>query len=114
MNMKKREVLKKEVSEKCSHYLARGALLWGPLYTTGVSGMAYAIAPSITGDALAYTDVLLSSLIVCPSLGAAGGYIRWRLIKPRPVDSAGEKSPKRRTAIHRFRATRRAAHRKAA
>lgn len=67
-----------ESPERCSGYMARGALVWGPLYTTGVSGMAYAVAPSLAGEALPYTDLFMHSLYICPTFGAAGGYLRWR------------------------------------
>lgn len=105
---------KTAIDSKCGHYMARGALLWGPLYTTGVSGAVYAIAPSLSGDVHSYSEVLLNALIVCPSMGAAGGYIRWKLIGEKSVDAAGSKPAKRRTMIHRLITDRRTGHRKAA
>ena len=74
-----------ETSSSCSGYVTRGALLWGPVYTTGVSGLAYAVAPDLT----AYSDVLLSSVLICPSFGAAGGYLRWKYFRSpgKPVDT---------------------------
>ena len=94
-------------SDRCSHYVARGLMLWGSVYTAGVSGMVYLTAPF----ASSYTEVLLDSLIVCPPLGAAGGYIRWRLLGNRSSTPKGMKLPKEG---NRLKTGRNTVHRKAA
>ena len=99
----KEETMKKE---RCRHYLVRGALIWGPLYTTGVSGMIYAAAPALAVEPSSYSEVLLNSALICPSLGAAGGYLRWRL--------AGGGAGENRSRMLRLRTGRKTSHRKAA
>ena len=95
-----------ETTSTCTGYVTRGALLWGPVYTTGVSGLAYAVAPEFT----AYSDVLLNSVLICPSIGAAGGYLRWKCSgsKGAPVDT-GSTEKKRRVKFSRRPTFRKAA-----
>ena len=106
-----RNIMKRE---RCSHYLARGALLWGPLYTTGVSSMVYAAAPAISGESASYAEVLLHSALICPSLGAAGGYLRWFLARNRPETAEPRAAASGSGRLLRFRSGRRALPRKAA
>ena len=96
--------------ERCSHYVARGLMLWGPVYTAGVSGMVYMAAPFTHS----YTEVLLNSLIICPPLGAAGGYLRWRLTCKRGGLPKDMKFPKERSRFLRLKTGRKTTRRKAA
>ena len=107
----KEETMKKE---RCRHYLVRGALLWGPLYTTGVSGMIYAAAPALAVEPSSYSEVLLNSALICPSLGAAGGYLRWRLVREGTENRGGGGAGESRSRMLRLRIGRKASHRKAA
>ena len=56
-------------------YLIRGFLLWGSVYTAGISGMVYPLVASTA----CYADILLYSLIICPICGMASGYLRWQV-----------------------------------
>jgi hypothetical protein len=106
MKNKRKEKEETINKERCRNYLVRGALLWGPLYTTGVSGMVFAAAPVLSVEPSSYSEVLLNSALICPSLGAAGGYLRWRLARGGAREN--------RSRPLRLRIGRKASHRKAA
>ena len=54
---------------------AKGALVWGSLYSTASSGAAYMLAPIMTGSYPSFGDIFMDSLMIFPSAGAAQGLI---------------------------------------
>ena len=110
MNMMNTEKNKDERNARCGDYLVRGALLWGPIYTAGVSGIVYLTSSTI----LSYMDVLLNSLVICPVFGVMSGYLRWRVAAGKPDLATNGKAAKGRSTTHRFKAYLRAVHKKAA
>lgn len=62
---------------------AKGALVWGSLYSTASTGAAVYLAPMMTGHSLAFGDVFMDSLVIFPSAGAAQGLAKWRMAKSR-------------------------------
>jgi hypothetical protein len=60
---------------------AKGALVWGSVYTTASTGAAYLLAPVMTGSTPAFGDILMNSLIIFPTAGAAKGLMGWRMHK---------------------------------
>ncbi len=69
---------------------AKGALVWGSVYTTASAGAAYLLAPVMTGSTPAFGDLLMDSLIIFPTAGAAKGLVSWRMHK---AEHAGETDP---------------------
>ena len=61
----------------------KGALVWGPVYSTATSGAAYFLVPVMTGSSPAFPDILMNSLVICSTAGAARGIVLWRLDKER-------------------------------
>lgn len=62
---------------------AKGALVWGSVYSTASSGAAYLLAPVMTGHAPAFGDILMDSLVIFPTAGAAKGLLTWRMHKAK-------------------------------
>ena len=62
---------------------AKGALVWGSVYSTASSGAAFVLAPVVTGATPAFGDIFLDSLIVFPTVGAAKGLLMWRMDKAK-------------------------------
>jgi hypothetical protein len=60
---------------------AKGALVWGSVYSTASTGAAYVLTPMMTGSSAAFGDIFMDSLIIFPSAGAAKGLISWQLNK---------------------------------
>lgn len=75
---------------------AKGALVWGSVYSTATSGAAYLLAPAITGAHPAFSDIFLNSLVIFPTAGAARGLVMWRMrkAKNKPVDAFTSKNRK--------------------
>ncbi|MDF7807369.1 hypothetical protein P4E94_07965 [Pontiellaceae bacterium B12219] len=65
---------------------AKGALVWGSVYSTASSGAAYMLAPMMTGNSPAFGDIFLDSLVIFPSAGAAQGLLMWRMNKAKNGD----------------------------
>jgi hypothetical protein len=65
---------------------AKGALVWGSVYSTASSGAAYMLAPMMTGSSPAFGDIFLDSLVIFPSAGAAQGLLMWRMSKAEKRD----------------------------
>lgn len=105
---------RKETLSTCTGYIARGGLIWGTVYTGGVSGLVYMIAPAISGEPVTYREVLLNSALICPSIGAAGGYLRWKYFHRSGESTEVAAPPNKRSTINRLKAYRRAAFKKAA
>lgn len=114
MNKHTVTIIKKEGGLNCIHHLVRSTLLWGPLYTTGISGMAYAITPAVSGNTLPYIDFLLNSLVVGPACAALSGFVRWSFSRRKPEGAVERRGPKVHHAAHGLRHYRRAARRKEA
>ena len=64
-------------TESWNRTAAKGALVWGTVYSTATSGAAYLIAPAMNGT-VAMSDVVMESLIVFPAVGAARGLLMRR------------------------------------
>ena len=62
---------------------AKGALVWGSVYSTATSGAAYLLAPAVTGTTPAFSDIFLDSLVIFPTAGAARGLVMWRMRRPK-------------------------------
>ncbi|VGO12926.1 hypothetical protein PDESU_01480 [Pontiella desulfatans] len=60
---------------------AKGALVWGSVYSTASSGAAFLLAPVMTGSSPAFGDIFMDSLIIFPTAGAAKGLLMWRMNK---------------------------------
>ncbi len=78
MNMKK--ALKKD---SLSRAAAKDALIWGTLYTTAFSGAASLLAPVMGAGPVGFSEVIMPSLAIFPSAGAAHGALMWNLKKYR-------------------------------
>jgi len=57
----------------------KGALVWGPVYSTAFAGSAYVLAPVFTEHATTFSELLKSSLVVFPFAGAFRGALMWRV-----------------------------------
>jgi len=57
---------------------ARGALIWGSVYSTATTGATCLVSSAIDGH-LAINDIFAHSLIIFPPLGAMRGLIMWRV-----------------------------------
>jgi|GEM_PF-6834130 len=64
---------------------AKGALVWGSVYSTASSGAAYLLAPVMTGHTPAFGDIFMNSLIIFPTAGAAQGLLMWRVHKAKKI-----------------------------
>ena len=78
---------------------AKGALVWGSVYSTASSGAAFVLAPVMTGGTPAFGDIFVDSLIVFPTAGAAKGLLMWRMDKAKeagdePLDKFTSKGHK--------------------
>jgi hypothetical protein len=65
---------------------AKGALVWGSVYSTASSGAAYMLAPMVTGSSPTFGDIFMDSLVIFPSAGAAQGLLMWRMNKTQKGD----------------------------
>ncbi|MDF7825743.1 hypothetical protein P4B35_17070 [Pontiellaceae bacterium B12227] len=65
---------------------AKGALVWGSVYSTASSGAAFMLAPMMTGSSPAFGDIFMDSLVIFPSAGAAQGLMMWRMNKAEKGD----------------------------
>ena len=91
MNNTKIEIWEREREAQRNHYVARGTLLWGAVYTLGVSGVVYLTAPTLLGETPHFIVVLLCSLLICPSVGAVSGYFGWQIARLNPDTTRGRK-----------------------
>lgn len=57
----------------------KGALIWGPVYSTAFAGSAYLLNPAFTDNATAFFELLKNALIVFPFAGAFRGMLMWRV-----------------------------------
>lgn len=81
--MKTKNIHKDKNGNTWKEATAKGALVWGSLYSTASSGAAYLLAPAMTGHSPAFGDIFMDSLIIFPTAGAAHGLARWRADKSR-------------------------------
>jgi hypothetical protein len=81
--MKTEKTRKTRKSETWKSATAKGALVWGSIYSTATSGAAYLLAPVVTGSTPAFSDIFVNSLVIFPTAGAARGLVMWRMKKDR-------------------------------
>ena len=95
MNAKKTEIGHTKTNrDSWNRAAARGALVWGTVYSTASSGAAYLLTPMITGSTPAFSDIFVNSLIIFPTAGAARGLVLWRMKKER------QRKPKHPWFVH--------------
>lgn len=88
MNIMKTKTENKIISnETWNHAAAKGALVWGSVYSTATTSAACLLAPVVNGGSVVFSDVFVDSLILFPSFGAARGLLMWRLRKNKGVGS---------------------------
>jgi hypothetical protein len=83
--------------------VAKGALVWGTVYSTASSGAAYLLAPVVAGTHPAFSDIFMDSLVIFPTAGAAKGLAYWQATRTREKEdvtlelytSKGRKKSKR-------------------
>ncbi len=74
--MKTNILMERETDSNLSDALARGALLWAPLYSIGAAAVIHSMAAEHPAEAAAFSEILMQSLLIlsplCMLLEAAG------------------------------------------
>ena len=107
MKTMKKDKYENEYKPRYGRSAAKGALVYGPLYAVGVSGLAYAAAAAIGDEPASYHEVLIHSLLICPAFGAAGELLRRWIASVKSEEKNHLKKPRKRITVHRIKAYRR-------
>lgn len=65
----------KSKTESWQHATAKGALVWGSVYSTATAGSAYALSDSTAS----FPELITSALMIFPFFGAFRGALMWRV-----------------------------------
>lgn len=64
-------------AETKSHAAAKGAMVWGTVYSTATTGTIYAVASTVDAGPLTLSHVITESMVMFYPLGAARGLLMW-------------------------------------
>ena len=93
--------MKDRRDRRLSDALAKGALLWGPIYSVGATTAAYWLLVALTDETPVYADILLDSLMIFPLWGVVAGFAKWMIMHHKPRDASTRRGRGRKTG-HRI------------
>jgi hypothetical protein len=82
----KTEILKERENDKnLCDAIAKGALLWAPLYSVCTAAVSYALLDGTADETVSYTELLMRSLLVLSPFCILAGVSTWTVSNWIPI-----------------------------